>query len=353
MIKNALRLLCSAVGALVLFTMASWILVFYHYFPNEPKFVALGSFPPYGFILFVLPLMFMFWILGNKKTAVISLLLFFMFFISFGDFSFKSKGTSQHSDQSTNGHKLSVIALNVRYYSYELKKVIKAIKEMDADLYLISENVLSTEEQQTLEKELYPWTFHMGRQEGTAIISRFPIVDFKEVVLPSKQASLSKPNEVERQHLNPNRSFVHATVNVDGTPVHAISIRFLAGRSASRRLSDVYNWGVYVFGMQSKELGFFLNYLNELKGPIIFGGDLNATPSSMIVRRLSEIAVDSYLEKHFWGGFTFWTQFPSYARLDYIFSMNGVRVLSSEILDVVVSDHYPVHSQFMIPENKI
>ena len=351
MIKNVIRFLNGTVGVLILFTMAVWILVYFNYFSIEPKFVALGSFPPYGFIFFVLPLILLYWVIGDKKSSIISLLVFLMFFLSFGDFSFSSKGTSQHPDPSTNGHKLSVIALNVRYYSYELKKVIKAIKEMDADLYLLSENVLSTEEKQIIEKELYPWTIHMGRQEGTAIISRFPIVDFKEIVLPSKQASLSKPNKVESQHLNPNRSFVHATVDVGGTPVHAISIRFLAGRPPNRSLSEVYKWGVYVFGMYMKEFDFFLYYLKGLKGPIVFGGDLNATPSSMFVRRLSEIAVDSYLEKHFWGGFTFWTQFPSYARLDYIFGMNGVRVLSSEILDVVVSDHYPVYSEFLIPEN--
>ncbi|MBT3225934.1 MAG: hypothetical protein HN580_25935 [Deltaproteobacteria bacterium] len=352
MIRNAIRFLGGTFGCLILLAMMVWVMVYFNYFPIDSKINALGFFPPYGFVFFVLPLVLLFWMIGARKSSTILLLVFLLFFISFGDFSFNSAETSKQPELQ-KGHKLSVIALNVRYYSYDLKKVITAIKDMDADLYLLSENILSIQERHILEKELQPWTFHMGRQEGTALISRLPVLDFKEVVLPSKQASLSEPNKISNQHLNPNRSFVHARIDVGGTPVHAISIRFLAGRPADRTLSEAFKWGIYVFGVQLKEIDFFLDYLKNLRGPIVFGGDLNATPSSLVVQKLSKIAVDSYLEKHIWGGFTFWTQFPSYARLDYIFSMNGVRVLSSEILDVVVSDHFPVYSEFMIPSPQV
>ena len=336
------------VGCVTLLTMILWVMVSRHYFPIESKIIALGFFPPYGFIVFVLPLILLFWIIGDKKSSAVSLLVYLGFFLWFGDFSFNRKNVPEQPGRFT-GQKLSVIALNVRYYSYDIDKVIAAIKKMNADLYLLSENTLSPQERRTLVSELHPWTFQMGRQDGTAIISRFPVVDFKEIVLPTKQASLSKPNQISRQHQNPNRSFVHAKIDVGGTLVHAISIRFLAGRPADRSPSEAFKWLFYVLGEQLKELDFFLIYLKSLTGPIIFGGDLNATPSSITVQKLSEIAVDSYLEKHIWGGFTFWTQFPSYARLDYIFAMNGIRVLDSKILDDIVSDHFPVYSQFLIP----
>ncbi|MBU2646389.1 endonuclease/exonuclease/phosphatase family protein [bacterium] len=335
---------------MILLVMIVWIMVSRHYFPIDSRYIALSFFPPYGFAFFVLPLVLIFWILGNRKIAAFSGLVFLAFFLIYGDISF-SKVQATETSGSQQEQTVSVIALNVRYYSYGLEKVIAAIQHMDADLYLLSENVLSDEERQLLEESIRPWSFYMGQQEGTAIISRYPVVEFKEIMLPSKQASLSKSNEVSRQHLNPNRSFVHAIINVNGTLLHAISIRFLAGRPADRTLPAALEWGFYVLKMQIQELDFFLNYLKKLQGPVIFGGDLNATPSSIVIQKLSDIAVDSYLEKHIWGGFTFWTQFPSYARLDYLYCMNGIRVLDSVIRDEVVSDHYPVFSRFAIPGN--
>lgn len=346
--KNVIRFLSRSVACIFFIVIIVWITVGHRNFPIESKFIALGYFPPEGFIIFILPLVLLFWILGDKKSAAVSMLVYLLFLLIYGDFSFNNKETSEESDL-LNGHKLSVIAINVRYYSYGLDKMISAIKNMDADLYLLSENILSPEERRTLEKELHPWTFKMGRQEGTAIISRFPVIEFTEVILPSKQASLRMPNKISNQHLKPNRSFVHAKIDVYGTLVNAISIRFLGGRPADRTFTEAIKWGFYELEMQLKELEFFLSYLKNLRGPIIFGGDLNATPSSIILQKLSEIAVDSYLKKHIWGGFTFQTKFPSYARLDYIFGMNDIRVLDSKILDVVISDHFPVYSQFMIP----
>ena len=47
---------------------------------------------------------------------------------------------------------------------------------------------------------------------------------------------------------------------------------------------------------------FFLDYLSRLKGPVVFGGDLNAPPSSKLIRRLSEVAQDALAWQRIGGG---------------------------------------------------
>lgn len=344
-----LILLLAGTWSLVIFAvMGLWLVVSVGLFPIDSKFTALGFFPPYGFILFLFPALLLLLLIKDWKRFGWVALIYLLFFITFGDFNFTGR-KSEPLPETLKTQKLTVAALNLRYFSYGLENVAEGIKQMEADVYLLSENVITDDQKEELERRIKPMTFHMGRQEGTAIISKYPVLSFKEVELPSRQASLFEENEVNEQHKNPYRSFVHAVVDVNGVPTHAISIRFLAGRAKDRSPKEVLRWGFYVLDSQLKELDFFINYINKLDGPVIFGGDLNATPSSYVVKEISKIAVDTYLEDHIWGNFTFWTNFPSYARLDYIFSKGMVQPVRSELPDIVVSDHYAVFTEFLIP----
>jgi len=327
----------------------SWILVYYEWFAIDSKIMAWGFLPPYIFGLFFLLPVIVFWLTRNRTLSLLLIVIYMVFMFGFGDFSLLKPKTSLAENRA---HQLiSAAALNVRYYSYGLDKIVKAIQTINADIYLLSENEITAKQLKELKRKIAPKQFFMGRQEGTAIISRFPVLEFKEVLLPSHQASLYYENEIEKQHLNPRRSFVHATIDVNGVIVNAISIRFLAGRAKSREPGDVVRWGFYVLESQVKELVFFADYIRNLKGPVIFGGDLNATPSSFVVRRLSQLATDAYLSDHIWGGFTFWTISPKlvFVRLDYLFYLNNIRAVRSKILNDLVSDHYPVYAQFAIP----
>lgn len=325
-----------------------WILVYMGYFPVDSRWTALGFVPPSGFIVFFLPSLVGFLIKRRWKLILGMLSIYLLFFVIFGDFAlYKQK--PHRFKPGADAQEISAVALNLRYYSYGFDAITDAINKIDADIYLLSENDITEEEVVRLREAIAPKVFRMGRKEGTAIISKYPVLSFREVLLPTHQASLHENNEVDDQHLNPRRSFVHAVINVNGIPVNAISIRFLAGRAKSRAPWHVLDWGFYVLESQLKELDFFLDYISDLKGPVIFGGDLNATPSSIVVRKITEKAVDAYLQDHVWGGFTFWTVTFPYARLDYLFCMNNVQPIRTRILDIVVSDHYPVYGEFKIP----
>lgn len=343
-----IRFFASIWSLMIIGLMALWIIVYLGAFSIESKFIGLSYLPPYSFLLLFLPGFLLFAITGQFKKPLTFFSIYILFFLAFGDFSYQ-KTDHQPFTKNSKTQELSAVALNLRYYSYGFDKVLKGIKTIDADVYLLSENEITDQQLLQMNQSIAPWNFFMGRQEGTAIISRYPFISIKEIEFTSKQASLFKENEVHLQHLNPNRSFVHAIIDVNGVPVNVISVRFLAGRAKTRNPADAVPWAFYVLKNQIDELTLFTDYLRKLEGPIIFGGDLNAPPSSVVVKELSKLAIDAYLTDHFWGEFTFWTNFPPYARLDFLFSMNQVQSIQSKILDVIISDHYPVYARFRIP----
>ena len=122
---------------------------------------------------------------------------------------------------------------------------------------------------------------------------RHPLRDVKEVELPSFQASLRRPNRLEDLGSRGRRSFLHAQLDMQGFAIHVISIRFIAGRPPSTRPGSAR---VGTLPREDAPRGgrFFLDYLSRLKGPVVFGGDLNAPPSSRLIRRLSEVAQDAW-----------------------------------------------------------
>ena len=245
---------------------------------------------------------------------------------------------------------LKVAGLNVQFYRAGRAQVANAVKSMDADVVFLSENAVRPEQMAELEALFAPLHFYAGRSEETAIVSRRPLRDVKEVELPSFQASLKRANRLEDQLTHPHRSFLHAQLDMQGFTVHVISIRFIAGRPRSKGMEDQLEWGRYLVKTHHEEGAFFLDYLSRLKGPVVFGGDLNAPPSSKLIRRLSERAQDAYLATHWWGRPTFEVRFPV-QRLDYLFGMNGAVPVESSRLSQIVSDHYPVWARFVLTQS--
>ena len=244
-------------------------------------------------------------------------------------------------------HVLRVAALNVQFYRHGRPQVVDAVKSMDADVVFLSENDVPAGELPQLTALYAPLHFYPGRSQETAIVSRTALRDVKEVELPSFQASLYRRNKLEEQSSHPHRSFVHAQLDVDGTLVHLISIRFIAGRPRTRRAADQLEWGRYLVRTHHDEIRFFVDYVSALKGPVIFGGDLNATPSARLIQRLNDVAEDAYLATHWWGRPTFDVNYPL-LRLDYLFGMNGAVPLESTLLPQRVSDHYPIAASFAL-----
>ncbi len=316
------------------------------FFSIDSFFTAGTFFPP--FWIFILSLFSALGLLIKKefKIALGLILSSALLMAFFEDYSLKP--LLKKEEKISEGTKFSVLALNVQYYVQGLERVTSILKTLDADILLLSENILNSDEKKFLKSELFPFSVYIGPREGTAIVSRFPVVDVRDIELPTYAPSLSGFNKIEEQPYFPKRSFIHAVVDVKGTLVHVIAIRFIAGRGESHMLWDQLIWGRYLWENQVKEVMFFQNYLAELKGPIIFGGDLNAPPTSTTIRSLSRVAKDAYLTHHVWGAFTFRTEVLPTLRLDYVFFNKDLVSVSSEIVKLYVSDHHGVYAKFLI-----
>jgi endonuclease/exonuclease/phosphatase (EEP) superfamily protein YafD len=292
----------------------------------------------------------LFFLSGKRKLAFPLLVVVCIYTAAFGDFSISFLIPRNHPAFGS-AKKITVAALNVQYYAHGVDEVMDGIISLGADVVLLSENVLSDSFYSLVKRKIAPMQLYMGHLNSTAILSRYPVVDFKEVELPSYEASLSGSNDINDISNHAHRSFVHALLNVDGSYVHIVSIRFIAGRPKNHTIEENLRWGKYLLTMQMQEVDAFSVYLRGLQGPIIFGGDLNAPPSSKPMRKIQCMATDAYMASHFWGDYTFRTEFPT-MRLDYLFCMNNVVPDHARRSHLTVSDHFPVVADFWIPTIK-
>jgi endonuclease/exonuclease/phosphatase (EEP) superfamily protein YafD len=246
---------------------------------------------------------------------------------------------------------LSVLALNTQCYQQGVDRIGAFIHASNSDVVLLSEN--HTSKEKTL-KDVLPnhWQLH-GTENETAIATRLPVVSFQLVELPTKEISLTKHNQVEALKKGVSRKFAHAVILYQNQPIHVISLRFIAGRGPSYEPWDQLTWGIHLLKEQQAELKFVMRYLSNLRGPVIFGGDLNAPPGSFPIKRLSENFQDSRFTSHTFGGFTFRNTVLPTLRLDYIYHSKEFVTKSLDIMKVKVSDHYPVIGEFYLKDPDI
>jgi endonuclease/exonuclease/phosphatase (EEP) superfamily protein YafD len=279
---------------------------------------------------------------GRRGTAAILVVLFLALLGLEDDWRWRGSEIVPFESRS-----FTVLAINVSHYGAGRATVVQGVKSLNPDVVLLSENRFDAAGMGELQAAFAPYSFVSGRSDETAIASRLPILDAMEVDLPSKEPSLHRSKRLEERVDRPNRSFMHARVDLHGTTVNFISIRFIAGRAPSSALADELEWGRYLLSTQRDELRFLLDYVSRLQGPIVFGGDLNAPPTARVVREIEAVASDAYLVTHWVGLPTFPTKCPV-VRLDYLFSMNGVVATDAVRPDLQVSDHYPILARFAV-----
>jgi endonuclease/exonuclease/phosphatase family metal-dependent hydrolase len=259
------------------------------------------------------------------------------------------------SEKNKSYDSLKVGAYNIKYYAYGIGKISKFISESDFDVLLLSESVLTPEKLAYLKSSLPAYTVLTDNGHDLSILSRYPVLDYKIIELPTYLASLSGSNDIEKLKAGGiHRSFVHAVINVNGSEVNILSLRLIAGRPKDNSLKESIRWGKYLINAQEEEVTVFLGYLRSLKGPVIFGGDLNVQPNTRVIRQIKNYAIDTFLEEHFRGPYTFKLSFPT-MRIDYLFHSSDIISKNSERANVktLLSDHFPIRAEFFIPRKSI
>lgn len=296
----------------------------------------------------------LFIIIKKLKIALLYLGTVLVFVFLLNDFSL-SYIRKNNPENIASYDSIKVIAYNVKYFSYGIDKVSGFIKDSGYDVVLLSESVLTPENLEFLCKRLPSYSILSDNRHDLSILSKYPVLKYKIVELPTFVASLSSGNDIEKIRTNGiHRSFVHAVIDVNGTPVNVLSVRLLAGRPKDHSLTESIKWAKYLLKSQDEEMAAFTSYLRTLSGPFIFGGDLNVTPNTQIIHKLNQYATDTFLEKHMFGSYTFKISLPT-MRLDYLFHSREVISNKSEVVKVkqLLSDHNPIAAQFFIPKRSM
>lgn len=155
------------------------------------------------------------------------------------------------------------------------------------------------------------------RQYGTAILSRYPIVEWRNTLLP-------KGNPTEEQ-----RGLLAAVLDVRGVPVRFMTTHFQHDNAVSRRL-------------QADAVASAVRSAGE---PVVLTGDLNATPDKPEITTLTALLTDGHAAAGHGDGFTHPADSPT-ARIDYVLT-RGPRPVHSTVLPTTASDHRPVETKVL------
>jgi endonuclease/exonuclease/phosphatase family metal-dependent hydrolase len=152
------------------------------------------------------------------------------------------------------------------------------------------------------------------RQYGTAILSRHPIVEWRNTLLP-------KGTPAEEQ-----RGLLEAVVDVHGLKVRAMTTHLQHDSAASRLLQATV----------------VADAVRASWEPVVLTGDLNATADKPEVAAITAVLRDSHREG---DGFTYPAEAPA-ARIDFVLT-DGMPLLN-RVLTTESSDHLPVLAALVV-----
>jgi endonuclease/exonuclease/phosphatase family metal-dependent hydrolase len=245
--------------------------------------------------------------------------------------------TCVHYDQQA---RLTVVTFNIRSAraqdgSVHLDAIAAALAAWHPDLILLQEvdrgrnRTGRVDMPAVLADRLHmAWTFGENlqwsptSQYGTAILSRYPILQARNVHLPD-------PPGTEQ------RGLLHASVDVGGLPV-SVYVTHLENTSKRARLEQI------------RAIAPILAADPAAK---ILGGDLNSIPASAVLARSRTLMADTWLAAGHGPGDTVPAWAP-HARIDYLLYRGGSGVtitpLRAEVLPRVVSDHRAVWASYRL-----
>jgi endonuclease/exonuclease/phosphatase family metal-dependent hydrolase len=171
----------------------------------------------------------------------------------------------------------------------------------------------------SVERDVHP------REFGLAILSRHPIVEFRNLVIPRLS---TQSNDVEAR---PMPGFLEAVVRVRGVRIHVFNTH-LDYRSDPR--------------VRVAQVAAMLSLLPEQSLPVILLGDLNAPPHAAELAPLFARFNDAgRLEQE--PGFTYPSAAPE-RRIDYVLYSDRFAFHAASVMDTPASDHLPVIADLVI-----
>jgi len=192
------------------------------------------------------------------------------------------------------------------------------------------------------------YDFTQWDSSGVAIFSRFPIIN-RGVIQPDANsgqiqaiyADIKKGDFVFRVYC-----------------VHLQSIRFddndhqylknMAGGSLKvHGLHAIYSKLKQAFIQRGFQVALVKKNMSECPYPYVIAGDFNDTPNSYAVTQINKGLKNAFIENGSGLGLTYFGDFPGF-QIDYILTSLQFNINNYQIINVKLSDHYPVMSDLSI-----
>ncbi|WP_116023364.1 endonuclease/exonuclease/phosphatase family protein [Thermomonospora umbrina] len=159
------------------------------------------------------------------------------------------------------------------------------------------------------------------RQYGTAILTRRPILDWDNTLLPRFEG-------------HEQRGLLRARIRVRGVPL-TIYNTHLQHNNAAERLA------------QAEAIERLIGRPNE---SFVLLGDLNATPEAPEIRALTDDMADTWVEGGVGDGHTYDSESPT-VRIDYVLASRDTVTRTAAVVtgDPTASDHLPVTAEILLP----
>lgn len=161
------------------------------------------------------------------------------------------------------------------------------------------------------------------RQYGTAILSRYPILESSNTYLPNVAGK-------------EQRGLLHARVVVRGVRVNVYNTH-LQHDSQPLRL---------------EQAGAVRDLITARSGPYLLMGDLNATPEAPEVTHLTEAMTDTWDAVGTGPGYTYGATNPT-KRIDYVLSSPDIALDDAVVVSTQASDHLPVVVSLRLPGSQV
>jgi len=158
-----------------------------------------------------------------------------------------------------------------------------------------------------------------ARQFGVALLSKYPIVKWKNDTLTRLSTQAQNPVP------GPAPGLLEATIDISGTPVRVFNTHLDYRSDPTVRKQQVLE---------------MLAHIGDKPGPTLVFGDMNATPEATELQPLVQRLRDAW-QGVAASGFTYPAEKPT-KRIDYVLTSNHFRVRAASVAITEASDHLPV-----------
>jgi endonuclease/exonuclease/phosphatase family metal-dependent hydrolase len=214
-------------------------------------------------------------------------------------------------------------------------------EQTDAAIYCLQENRSGFSYFENFISELMPYSF----TGALAIYSKFPIINQGEVILngTSSNGAIFADLKIDTAIIRLYNVHLQST----GVAPEAQKIadeKELKSESTKRGIRNILERLKPASQERAEQVDVLSKHMAGSPYPMIVCGDFNDTPYSYTYHSVRGNLKDSFLERGNGFGVTYNGPIPT-LRIDYILGSPSLNFLSHDVINIKLSDHYPIVAQ--------